>query len=254
MQSLSLPDSKLKSELSCLINALGARLLAKALQINTKLKNLVFDRNNITLQGYSDIAYALESNHTLRYMPFPVFDVQPCMKTSAERTDIIMRRIQELLHRNVTPKKHTQGQALRLQQTQEYIQSCGQLTTEANNAINEAQGLIKDADNAKQLLPRLHEAVLGADCATTVEGALRRCASELQMVCCAHLVRTLGRSCRERATLPPDLVQSAIVDQAGADILNKINELSLAAAAHLSDKVTDEVIESLTRCHKALVS
>jgi leucine-rich repeat-containing protein 16 len=38
----------------------GARLLAKALQINTKLKNLVFDRNNISLQGYSEIAYALE--------------------------------------------------------------------------------------------------------------------------------------------------------------------------------------------------
>jgi hypothetical protein len=41
-----------------------------------------------------------------------------------------------------------------------------------------------------QLLPRLHEAVLGADSATTVEGALRRCASELQTVCCAHLLRT----------------------------------------------------------------
>lgn len=38
---------------------LGARLLAKALQTNCKLRSLVFDRNNITLQGYSDIAYAM---------------------------------------------------------------------------------------------------------------------------------------------------------------------------------------------------
>lgn len=38
----------------------GARLLAKALQINTKLRCVTYDRNNITLQGFSDIAYGLE--------------------------------------------------------------------------------------------------------------------------------------------------------------------------------------------------
>lgn len=38
----------------------GARLLAKALQINSKIKCITFDKNNITLQGFSDIAYGLE--------------------------------------------------------------------------------------------------------------------------------------------------------------------------------------------------
>jgi len=38
----------------------GARLLSKALQINTTLKSLSIDRNSITVHGYSDIAYALE--------------------------------------------------------------------------------------------------------------------------------------------------------------------------------------------------
>lgn len=38
----------------------GARLLAKALQINSKLQFISYDRNNVTLQGYSDIAYALQ--------------------------------------------------------------------------------------------------------------------------------------------------------------------------------------------------
>jgi len=59
----------------------GARLLAKALQINTKLKSIVYDRNNITVQGFSDIAYALERcvfvilceilqcNFTMHYSP-----------------------------------------------------------------------------------------------------------------------------------------------------------------------------------------
>lgn len=38
----------------------GARLLSKALQINTTLRTLSIDRNSITVHGYSDIAYALE--------------------------------------------------------------------------------------------------------------------------------------------------------------------------------------------------
>jgi hypothetical protein len=49
-------------------------------------------------------------------MPFPIYDVVPCMKTSSERTDAVMRRIQDLLHRNVSPKKYSNGQAFRLQQ------------------------------------------------------------------------------------------------------------------------------------------
>lgn len=79
LQSLSLADSKLKGELYNVINALGsnqclqsidisgnqmgdvgARLLAKALQINGKLKCITIDRNSIGLQGFSDIAYGLE--------------------------------------------------------------------------------------------------------------------------------------------------------------------------------------------------
>lgn len=38
----------------------GARLLSKALQINTSLRALSIDRNSITVHGYGDIAYALE--------------------------------------------------------------------------------------------------------------------------------------------------------------------------------------------------
>lgn len=38
----------------------GARLLGKALQINSHLRNIYYDKNNITLQGYSDLAYAME--------------------------------------------------------------------------------------------------------------------------------------------------------------------------------------------------
>ena len=69
VQKLNLSDCKLKAEINNVINALGsnqclqhldisgngmgdggARLLAKALQINTRLKTLNLDRNGISLQ------------------------------------------------------------------------------------------------------------------------------------------------------------------------------------------------------------
>uniref|UniRef100_A0A8C2WPP7 CARMIL pleckstrin homology domain-containing protein n=1 Tax=Cyclopterus lumpus TaxID=8103 RepID=A0A8C2WPP7_CYCLU len=77
--SLSLADSKLKTDLSIILNALGsntsltkldisgnsmgdmgAKMLAKALQINTKLRTILWDRNNISPQGLQDVAAALE--------------------------------------------------------------------------------------------------------------------------------------------------------------------------------------------------
>ncbi|XP_059488573.1 F-actin-uncapping protein LRRC16A isoform X2 [Neocloeon triangulifer] len=316
LQSLSLADSKLKTDVFSLINALGsnqclqsidisgnmmgdagARLLAKALQINTKLKNLVFDRNNVTLQGYSDIAYALESNYTLRYMPFPVFDVQHCMKASAERTDIIMRRVQELIHRNVTPKRQYHSQALRLQQgflltstqqmvdrlvlqTQDSITALSQVPAEDVQLIEETQGLISDAESVKQLLHRLNEVALKGDVddgTGPVDIKLQQCAIELHTTCAGYIQRTIenmmtcaikecphvladaqtqqeiARLCRAKSSMPLDFVNNCIVEQAGTEIVNKIKELNLMTAAHLSDKITDEVIECLSRSHKAIV-
>ena len=38
----------------------GARMLAKALQLNTKLSAVYWDRNTTTSQGFHDVALALE--------------------------------------------------------------------------------------------------------------------------------------------------------------------------------------------------
>lgn len=101
-------------------------------------------------------------------MPFPIFDLQPCMKTSAEKTELLMKKIQDLLQRNVTPNKYSHGQAFRLQQgfllsstqqmvdrlvvqTQDTIKTLAAESCDANNDINYATGLIQDADNSKQV-------------------------------------------------------------------------------------------------------
>ncbi|KAK3878025.1 hypothetical protein Pcinc_017305 [Petrolisthes cinctipes] len=188
LESLSINDSRLKTDLHNLLNALGsnhclqnldisgnymgdsgARLLAKALQINSKLQYISYDRNNVTLQGYSDIAYALQSNYSVKFMPFPVHDALLCMKTAPERTENIMRRIQDTLYRNVSPMKYSNGQAFRLQQgfllssTQQQVDRLVLQTGEvvrtlrrsgsdlpASNSLQWAEGLISDADSSKQ--------------------------------------------------------------------------------------------------------
>uniref|UniRef100_A0A672LUP8 CARMIL pleckstrin homology domain-containing protein n=1 Tax=Sinocyclocheilus grahami TaxID=75366 RepID=A0A672LUP8_SINGR len=79
LASLSLADSRLKADLSVVLNALGgnsslthldisgnsmgdfgAKMLAKALQVNTKLRTVIWDRNCVSAQGLQDVAAALE--------------------------------------------------------------------------------------------------------------------------------------------------------------------------------------------------
>lgn len=132
LAELYISENKLKTDIHNFINALGsnqhlqildisgnlmgdlgARLLAKALQINNKLKTIIMDRNAITLQGYSDILYALENNYSLRHIPFPLFDISPSLKNHPERTDTVMRKLQEFLHRNGSGIKRQPGQGFR---------------------------------------------------------------------------------------------------------------------------------------------
>lgn len=222
LQSLIIPDCRLRSDVFNLLNALGdnksletldisgnmigdsgARLLAKALQINNKLKTIIFDRNNITLQGYNDIAYALESNRTVQYMPFPIFDITPCMKANAERTELIMRKIQDLLNRNVSYKQHvskifpmqpgflltSKQQALDrlVQQTQEAIKNLATESIASNNDINHANGVIQDAESSKQLLVRLQEVAKHREDKNPVEDKLYHVAVDIHSCICDYI-------------------------------------------------------------------
>ena len=47
--------------------------------------------------GYQDITYALQSNFTMKHIPFPTYDLQSAIKTSPDRVDAIIRRMQVAL-------------------------------------------------------------------------------------------------------------------------------------------------------------
>ncbi|XP_041422275.1 F-actin-uncapping protein LRRC16A isoform X4 [Xenopus laevis] len=193
LQSLSLADSKLKTDVTVIINALGsntsltkvdisgnamgdmgAKMLAKALQINTKLRTVIWDKNNITAQGFQDIAVALEKNYTLRFMPIPMNDASQALKTNPEKTEEALQKIENHLLRNHETRKYLQEQAYRLQQsivtstTQQMIDRiCVKVQDHLNSLRNcgvdfviedvkSAERIMRDAKNSKTLLPNLY--------------------------------------------------------------------------------------------------
>lgn len=93
LKELVLSDARLGSLLSILFNALGvariqqldvsnneiggfgARLLSKALQLNTSLRVLALDRNQTTAEGFAEIAHGLKLNSSVTSIPFPALDL-----------------------------------------------------------------------------------------------------------------------------------------------------------------------------------
>ncbi|XP_055315932.1 F-actin-uncapping protein LRRC16A isoform X4 [Sitodiplosis mosellana] len=306
LTELILAENKLKNDIHDFINALGsnqslqkldisgnlmgdigARLLAKALQINNKLRSISFDRNNITLQGYNDIVYALENNFSMRNILFPVFDIAPCLKQHPERTDFVMRKMQEYLQRNSNGFKHASGQGFRLQHgfllssTHQLVDKLVSETQETisfrhggQNVDSAVQRLIDDAENSKQLLPKLQESVRCDQ--HPIEVKLSRMANDLSQNIRSYLTETmetmlrtgveqcpktlgnqsvlndLRKNCQERLHITDEFLHTCIMNNAGGEIMNKISEVEQSLAGTIADRASDEVIEALTRCRRGL--
>lgn len=321
LQSLSLADSKLKTEVTIIINALGsntsltkvdisgnsmgdmgAKMLAKALQINTKLRTVIWDKNNITAQGFQDIAVAMEKNYTLRFMPIPMYDASQALKTSPEKTEEALQKIENYLLRNHETRKYLQEQAYRLQQgivtstTQQMIDRiCVKVQDHLNSlracggdAIQEdlkaAERLMQDAKNSKTLLPNLYH-VGGASWAgasglssSPIQEILESMAGEVTRVVdeqlkgllesmvdaaenlCpnvmrkAHIRQDLIHASTEKISIPRTFVKNVLLEQSGIDILNKISEVKLTVASFLSDRIVDEILDSLSNSHRKLAN
>lgn len=219
IEKLSIADSKLKNDTNIIINALGsnntlveldisgngmgdfgARMLAKALQINTKLQTIYWDRNNTTSQGFQDIAAALEKNYTLRKMPTPIQDATNALKTNPEKTETALQKLETLLQRNHSSHQQASEKAYKLQQgfligcsTQLVDQWTSQiqekltaldkagLQPSAHEDVARATRLLNDAERSKQLLPKLHDLVYKSEEDTSIiESKLKSISQDLQ--------------------------------------------------------------------------
>nr|XP_054361635.1 F-actin-uncapping protein LRRC16A [Mirounga angustirostris] len=270
LQSLSLADSKLKTEVTILINALGsntsltkvdisgngmgdmgAKMLAKALQINTKLRTVIWDKNNITAQGFQDIAVAMEKNYTLRFMPIPMYDASQALKTNPEKTEEALQKIENYLLRNHETRKYLQEQAYRLQQgivtstTQQMIDRiCVKVQDHLNSLRNcvgdavqedlkSAERLMRDAKNSKTLLPNLYH-VGGTSWAGTsgllsgpIQETLESMAGEVTRVVDEQL-----KVCGVSVVLENEIIMTTMCDCISYRSGLRLRDLCLCARAH----------------------
>ncbi|KAK5854607.1 hypothetical protein PBY51_004787 [Eleginops maclovinus] len=316
LTSLSLADSRLKTDLSIVLNALGsnssltkldisgnamgdmgAKMLAKALQINTKLRTIVWDRNNISPQGLQDVAAALEKNYTIRFMPIPIMDAAQALKASPEKTEDALLKMEQYLLRNHETRKYLQEQAYRLQQgivtttTQQMMDMmCVKVQDHLNslrftetNSVQEdmkvAENFMKDARNSKTLLPNLYHLRSGGSsgvCVGAIQDKLESMAGEVSRVMdeqlqtmlvsmvdtaeglCPHVMKRsslrqeLLKAGSGRMSVPRSFISTTLLQQSGVDIINKISELKLSVASFLSDRIVDEILDSLSRSQHTL--
>ncbi|XP_041883223.1 capping protein, Arp2/3 and myosin-I linker protein 2 isoform X4 [Corvus kubaryi] len=277
LQSLSVAESRLKLGTNVLLSALGsntslisldisgnamgdtgAKMLAKALQINTKLRTVVWDRNNTTAHGLLEVAQALERNYTLKSMPLPMSDVAQAYRSNPERTEEAVHKLQSCLTRNQL-RQTLPAQTFRLQQ--------GILTTSSEQMVNEiclsvqkhvdilstctgrevetdilcAEEAIRNANLSVSILPLLYEAgntpyqngKLQHKLECLMEEASQTCSREIQAIMQAVLDTAHG--------LCPAVVQkSGVRDQLVNAMSERIclqDHLSLSAV--LDQMVTD---------------
>ncbi|XP_078365428.1 uncharacterized protein LOC144649735 isoform X2 [Oculina patagonica] len=300
LESISLAESKLKHDIIPLLDALGtnetlkeldisgnhmgdegARILAKALQINTKLRTLDLDKNLTTYRGFADIAAALECNHTLLSMPMPLHDAAQSLKPQTEQH---LRKIEKLLLRNQSPHKVVTEQAYRLQQglllTSTQQQMVDRLVVQLQDLVNElrsskdpdvknetktAKHFIQDADKLKQLLLKFHLCTSDSD----IEARFAELANDFykaaedkmksnmdKMIDCAKEVcpyitsaddvkSRLQAVVQGKSSISETFVEEVILTRAAAGIANRLSEDKLTVASIMADTIMEMVIHQL---------
>ncbi|XP_064641786.1 F-actin-uncapping protein LRRC16A-like isoform X4 [Lineus longissimus] len=274
IQTLSLAGSKLKNDIALLINAMGsntsltkidisgnnmgdygARMLAKALQINTKLQTIYWDQNNTTAQGFHDVANALKNNYTLKYMPTPVCDASKCTN---ERAQAALEKIESLLHRNHSPRKFNSDKSFRLQhgflissslqmvdrlvlQIQETIAALSKdPNTQTAAKVERAKQIIKDAENSKHLLLKLQEvALLSEEKGSMLDTTLATMTDDLKKVLEDQLERNLTDMLKSAEEQCPTVMEAD--EESKEEIMMACNEKSALPKNYVKGLIIHQV-------------
>ncbi|XP_034535157.1 F-actin-uncapping protein LRRC16A-like isoform X2 [Notolabrus celidotus] len=144
-----------------------------------------------------------------------------------------------------------------------------------------AENLMKDARNSKTLLPNLYHLKSGGSrgaCVGAIQDKLESMAGEVARVMdeqlqtmlvsmvdaaeglCPHAMKRSGlrqellKVGGGRMTVPRSFVTTTLLEQSGVDIINKISEVKLSMASFLSDRIVDEILESLSRSQHTLTN
>ncbi|XP_062997504.1 capping protein, Arp2/3 and myosin-I linker protein 2 [Elgaria multicarinata webbii] len=297
VESLSVAESRLKLGTSILLDSLrnsssclvtldiggnamgdvGAKILAKALSVNTTLRTLIWDRNNTTLSGFLDITRALERNFTLKMMPLPMNDVARACRSHPEKMEEVVHKIQSYLMRNLIqgtlPKERciqtpdttasSSEQAVKdaCQSVQTYIEMLNPVQdVEVKAEILWAEEAIKDANLSIDILPMLYEAgtsphqhsKLQHKLGSLVEEVCQTCSREIQAVVQAKLDAMQGL-CPKILQKPGfwdnlifSMPEKAVLDQLLTEVYDKLMEIQLTVTEAMAHGIIDKTLEELT--------
>uniref|UniRef100_A0A4W3K4P4 CARMIL C-terminal domain-containing protein n=1 Tax=Callorhinchus milii TaxID=7868 RepID=A0A4W3K4P4_CALMI len=260
----------------------GAKMLAKALQINTSLRTVAWDRNHTTAVGFLDVASALERNYTLKSMPLPMSDVAQAYRNNPEKTEEALQKIQSYLLRNNQMRTFPPEQALRLEEgivtssTQQMVDIMCDKVQEHLNIINKgpvkelqedltfAEETIKDAkiNHGLHRFGSFHTPFGMESCLcfhfssqTLVQSLLDStkslCPNTLQK---ASVQEQLVNPVLSKISIPQNFVKSAIIEQAGLEIVNKLREVKLSITAAFIDRTVEHTLKELITAQQKLVS
>nr|XP_019961088.1 PREDICTED: capping protein, Arp2/3 and myosin-I linker protein 3-like [Paralichthys olivaceus] len=274
LQSLSVCDSKLKTGMHILLSALGGP---------TALAELDISGNNIGDTGAKMLAKALINNtrlrnFTLQQVSLPLADITQSYRSDPDRTREALHKIQQCLDRNT----QRQFDRVELQRVFESQQSEKQLEESFQRlnpySIQEAQAHILTAKevlcNAREswkVLPSLYEA--GRTCAshgdfvnsilTNTAAALTKEFTRSIQEMAQHLMRCTGAVCprviqrasvceclsecgSKRSTLTHTFLRSTLVEKTGKIIIDKLSELRQTLSVSLAESIIEQVLKDLT--------
>ncbi|XP_069575702.1 capping protein, Arp2/3 and myosin-I linker protein 2 [Brachyistius frenatus] len=304
LQSLSVCDSKLKAGMHILLSSLGgqaalaeldisgnnigdtgAKMLAKALMNNTRLRTLTWDRNNVTARGLQDVADALERNFTLQQVSLPLADITHSYRSNPDRTREALHKIQQCLDRNNRrqsdsselqqvfrsrrPEQLLAGMCRQLEDSLQRLRRCNVQEVQAD--VLTAHEVLQNSREAYKLLPSLYEA--GRTCAPdgdVVNNILTDAAAALTdeftrniqesaqglMRCaeaaCPRAVRRssvcdgLSECVSKRSRQTRVFLSRTLVEKTGNLISCRLREVRRALSVTLAESIVEGVLQDLT--------
>ncbi|XP_066492897.1 capping protein, Arp2/3 and myosin-I linker protein 2 [Tiliqua scincoides] len=300
VESLSVAESRLKLGTGILLDSLGsgsrlvkldisgnamgdlgAKILAKALSTNTTLRTLIWDRNNTTVCGFSDVAHALERNFTLKTMPLPVSDVAQAYRNHPEKTEEAVHQIQSYLARNqmqeplpkeeppLQPDITSSEQVIKdlCQSVQDYIKMLSSVQDVKVKAdILWAEEAIRDAVLSIGILPFLSKAGSTPYQNRKLEDKLESLLGEVSQICSREIQTILHTTVDTAQSLCPktrqkshfwdhvihSVPEKALLDQLLTKVYSNLSEIQLSITQSMARGLIDKTVEELSIIHGKL--
>uniref|UniRef100_A0A8D0BBD5 Capping protein regulator and myosin 1 linker 3 n=1 Tax=Salvator merianae TaxID=96440 RepID=A0A8D0BBD5_SALMN len=246
--------------------AQGFQDIARALENNYTLKFMSFPMSDITAayrsapertdEVWQRIQWCLLRNsHSQKFPQDQAFRLhQGIVTNSAEQ---MMSRL-----------------CVRVQEEVRVLRACSVDTVQEE--VLYARELMKEAKNSRALFPSLYELghILASDgpvrhsLESVVNEVSKAVDKELQVILesmvaltqelCPHAVQAAEEhnkmlaAVSERVTVPRNFIHGALLEQAGQDIQNKLNEVKLSVVTYLTNTIVEELLQELYYAHKNL--